>query len=226
MPIHLTAEEVRVLGVLIEKELTTPDYYPMTVNSLTNACNQKTNRDPVTQYTETNVLQAFDHLRKLEFARLVEETGSRVNKCRHRFVEMLHLSPAQTAVLTELMLRGAQTLGELRNRAERMHKFSSISEVETVLAELSSDEHFAAQTYGKPLVMRLPRQTGQKEVRFAHLLSGEPDFSLLSNDAASTPTAAGQATERVTALEIEVSALREEVRALREEFVSFKRQFE
>jgi hypothetical protein len=230
MPIHLSSEEVRVLSVLIEKELTTPEYYPMTVNALTNACNQKTNRDPVTHYSDTEVLRAFDHLRKLEFARLVEESGSRANKCRHRFVEMLHLTPPQTAVLTELMLRGAQTLGELRTRAERMYKFSSLEEVESTLLELISPEHFAAHTYGKPLVMRLPRQAGQKEARFTHLLSGEPDLSVItpqtSYEATSTPSLPSIDAGRLQALEEEVASLREEIRTLQENFATFKQQFE
>lgn len=228
MPIHLTPEEARVVAVLIEKELTTPDYYPMTLNALTNACNQKSNRDPVVQYTETEVVRAFDRLRTLEFARRVEESGSRANKCRHRFVEMLHLTPPQTAILCELMLRGAQTLGELRTRAERMHKFSSLEEVESTLLELISPEHFAAQTYGTPLVMRLPRQSGQKEARFAHLLSGEPDISSSTALQASIqePSTSFANDERIHVLEQEITSLRQELRALQEDFASFKRQFE
>ncbi len=228
MPINLTPEEARVCAVLIEKELTTPEYYPMTMNALTNACNQKSNRDPVVQYTETEVVRAFDHLRKLEFARLVEETGSRSNKCRHRLVEMLHLTPPQTAVLCELMLRGAQTLGELRSRAERMHKFTSLEEVETTLNDLSSEAHFAAHTYGKPLVVRLPRQAGQKEARFAHLLCGEPNIPNTSNDEPLKVSSAASASaheERITALETELAATKQELRALQEEFAAFKQQF-
>ncbi|TAE23583.1 MAG: DUF480 domain-containing protein [Candidatus Kapaibacterium sp.] len=228
MPINLTPEEARVCAVLIEKELTTPEYYPMTANALTNACNQKSNRDPVVQYTETEVMRAFDHLRKLEFARLVEESASRSNKCRHRFVEMLRLTPPQTAVLCELMLRGSQTLGELRTRAERMHKFTSLEEVETTLNDLASEAHFAAHTYGKPLVVRLPRQAGQKEVRYAHLLCGEPSITNTSNDEPLKVSAAASAAaheKRITALETELAATKQELRALQEELTAFKQQF-
>lgn len=227
MPLHLSAEEVRVLGVLIEKELTTPDYYPMTLNALTNACNQKSNRDPVVQYADTEVLRAFNQAKRRDLMRLVEDSsGSRTNKYRHRLVELFRLTPAQTAIMCELMLRGAQTSGELRARAERMHRFSSLDEVEIALTELSSVEHFVAQTYGTPLVICLPRQAGKKEPRYAHLLSGEPDLTQISNDAPSTPKSSSVHEERILALETEITVIKQELRGLQEEFTTFKRQFE
>jgi uncharacterized protein len=227
MSLNLSAEEVRVLGVLIEKERTTPDYYPMTLNALTNACNQKSNRDPVVQFADTDVLRAFDQAKRRDLMRLVEDSGgSRTNKYRHRLVELFRLTPAQTAIMCELMLRGAQTSGELRARAERMHRFSSLDEVEIALTELSSVEHFVAQTFGTPLVICLPRQAGKKEPRYAHLLSGEPDLTQMSSDTPSTPKPSSVQEERMLALETEITSLRQEIRGLQEEFAVLKRQFE
>ncbi len=218
----LSANEARVLGALIEKEITTPDYYPMTLNGLTAACNQKSNRDPVVQLSDSDVQQAFDEARKKALARLVDEGASRVPKYRQRVTETLHLTPPQTALLCELLLRGAQTLGELRSRAERMHSFASLTEVESVLAELSSGEHEGGIIAGTPLVTRLPRQTGQKEARFMHLLCGTssavqdlPPEAVVRADA-----------ERIGILEQEISTLKQELSSLQEEFRSFKRQFE
>jgi uncharacterized protein YceH (UPF0502 family) len=227
MSLNLSPEEVRVLGVLIEKELTTPDYYPMTLNALTNACNQKSNRDPVVQFVDTDVLRAFDQAKRRDLMRLVEDSsGSRTNKYRHRLVELFRLTPAQTAIMCELMLRGAQTSGELRARAERMHRFSSLDEVEIALTELSSVEHFVTQTFGTPLVICLPRQVGKKEPRYAHLLSGEPDFTQINNDAAPMPKSTSAHEERILALEMEIASLKQELRGFQEEFATFKRQFE
>lgn len=219
----LSPNEARVLGALVEKEITTPDYYPMTLNALTAACNQKSNRDPVLSLSENDVVQAFDEARKKALTRMVEAGASRVPKYRHRLAETLQLTLPQLAVLSELLLRGAQTPGEIRSRAERMHPFSSLTEVEVILAELSAAEHPATAIAGTPLVVRLPRQTGQKETRYTHLLCGIPTTQEPSVSA-SLPTNAD--AERLTALEEEVSALKQELSALREDFYALKRQLE
>jgi len=209
--------EVRILGVLIEKELTTPEYYPLTLNSLTNACNQKSNRDPVMHLEEEEVVRWLDKLRLKGFARLSGE-GGRVPKYCHCLGEKL--VPPELAVLAELLLRGPQTLGELRGRCERMAQFADIAAVEEVLAEL--------QKYELQLVTLLPRQPGQKEQRYAHLLSGEPKPQQLEKQAA--PEAARVKVmaedERITALEAEVALLKDEVAALRKTMEEFRAQFE
>ncbi len=219
----LSPNEARVLGALVEKEITTPDYYPMTLNALTAACNQKSNRDPVLSLSENDVVQAFDEARKKALARMVEVGASRVPKYRHRFAETLQLTLPQLAILCELLLRGAQTLGELRSRAERMHTFASLTEVEAVIAELSSAEHPTTAVAGTPLVVRLPRQAGQKEARYTHLLCGIPTAQ---EPFVSVAPATNIDAERLTALEEEVSALKQELSALREDFYALKRQLE
>lgn len=219
----LTQNEARVLGVLVEKEITTPDYYPMTLNALTAACNQKSNRDPVLSLSENDVVQAFDEVRKKALARMVEAGASRVPKYRHRLTETLQLTPPQTAIFCELLLRGSQTLGELRSRAERMHPFASLTEVEAVLTELSSAEHPATTIAGTTLVVRLPRQAGQKEARYTHLLCGIPTAQ---ESFVSVSPATNADAERLNALEEEVSVLKQELSALREDFYALKRQLE
>jgi uncharacterized protein len=211
--------EVRVLGCLMEKELATPEYYPLTLNALTNACNQKSNRDPVMGMAETDVVRALDALRFKQLA-VVSAEGGRVAKYRHILAEKLRLSPAELALLAELLLRGPQTLGELRTRTERMHTFPDLAAVEDALEELM------ART--PPLVMRLPRQPGRKEQRLAHLFSGEPEQ--LADEQAPAPEEARlkvmAENERQEKLEKEVAALREEVAALRLLVEEFKAQFE
>lgn len=225
----LSINEARVLGSLIEKELTTPDYYPMTLNALTAACNQKSNREPVMALTENEVQQAFDTARTKALARLVEPGASRVPKYRQRLTETLNLTPPQTAICCELLLRGAQTLGELRSRAERMYGFSSLAEVEAVLMELSSEAHPAVAIIQIPLVMRLPRLTGQKEPRYTHLLCGAPEAQMESSPPPTTTRTADGAQiseERITALEREMTTIREELSVLRKDFLAFKQQLE
>ncbi len=211
--------EVRVLGCLIEKELATPEYYPLTVNALTNACNQKSNRDPLMSIEETEVVRTLDALRMKHLAIQAAE-GGRAPKYRHILAERQRLDPPELAVLAELLLRGPQTVGELRNRAERMHQFSDLAAVEAVLEEL------LART--PPLVTRLPRQPGRKESRFAHLFAGES--ALIATDLAPpTETSIHMVTadkERITRLEEEVAALRAEVAELRQAVGAFKAQFE
>jgi uncharacterized protein YceH (UPF0502 family) len=163
----LTDAEVRVLGVLVEKQLTTPDYYPLTLNALVNACNQTTSRDPVVSYDEATVTRALDGLRDKKFAFVFSGADSRVLKYGHKLAERLELAPDETAALCVLLLRGPQTAGEIRTRTGRLHAFTSLAEVDATLATLAAKRPHA-------LVTRLPRQPGFKEARFAHLLSGEP----------------------------------------------------
>ena len=202
--------EVRVLGVLVEKQITTPEYYPLTLNALTLACNQKNNRYPVTAYAEDEVAQAVESLREKNLVYIFYGSTSRVPKYKHVMPEVLHLTPPETAVICVLMLRGPQTPGELRGNASRLFEFAGLDEVEQTLAGLISHEP-------DPLVIRLPRQSGQKEVRFAHLLSGE-----ISVEA---PTPAEPASPRQT-LEQKVDGLIAEVERLRLQFEEFKKQFE
>ncbi len=217
MKMPINEIEARILGALIEKELTTPEYYPLTLNSLTNACNQKSNRDPVMTLEEVDIVRGLDKLRMNGFARQSGE-GGRVPKYCHSLGEKL--APPELAVLAELLLRGPQTLGELRGRSDRMTPFADISAVEEVLADLHNFE--------PSLVTLLPRQTGQKEQRYAHLLSGEPHYSQI--DRQSAPEAARikvmAEDERFAALESEVAALREEVASLKGIVEEFKAQFE
>lgn len=211
----LTEIETRVLGALIEKQVTTPEYYPLTLNALTLACNQKNNRYPVTSYTENQVADALESLREKNLTYVFYGSTSRVPKYKHVAPEVMHLNPAETALMCALMLRGAQTLGELRGNASRLHEFSSLEEVEQTLNELISRDT-------EPLVVRLPRQSGQKEGRFAHLLSGEIDVEAL----AAAETERAPAPRRSSALEEKVDALAAEVEKLKEQFEHFRRQFE
>jgi len=219
MEMELNAIEARVLGCLIEKELTTPEYYPLSLNALTNACNQKSNRDPVMALEEQDVVRALDGLRFKQLA-VVSADGGRVPKYRHLLAEKLQLVTSEMALLCELLVRGPQTMGELRTRAERMHAFPDLAVVEEVLRELLERE--------QPLVTRLARQAGRKEARFAHLFSGEPE--LAADEATAPPEAARvrvmEENERIARLEGEVAALREEVSGLRQLVEEFKRQFE
>lgn len=219
MDVILNGTELRVLGSLIEKELTTPEYYPLSLNALVNACNQKSNRDPVTSLEESEVIRALDSLRFKQFA-LLSGMGGRVAKYRHALVEKFRFSPAELALLCELLVRGPQTVGELRTRAERMHQFADLSEVETVLGELM--ERTPA------VVARLPRQPGRKEPRYCHLFAGEPDLTAVEGAA---PPEAGRAgsgadSEKIARLEEELSELRQEVSVLRQMVADFKKSFE
>ena len=198
---ELTAEEVRVLGCLMEKEATTPEYYPLTLNALVTACNQTSNREPVVSYDAGMVTEALDRLRELKLIRVVYPSSGRATKYRHVLDEALGLDGEQRAVLTVLMLRGPQTLGELRTRTERMHPFESTAEVETVLDGLATRQ--------PALVVRLERQPGQKEARTAHLLAGTPAMPEPSSYS-STSTAAparSAVNDRIDALEQRVAEL-------------------
>src|SRR5664279_2529950 len=168
MEVTLNEVEVRVLGCLIEKEMTTPEYYPLSLNALTNACNQKSNRDPVMALAEEDVVRALNRMRFNQLT-VVSGESSRVAKYRHLLAENMGLIPAELAVICELLVRGPQTVGELRTRCERMHAFPDLTAVEEVLKELTEREN--------PLIVRMPRQSGRKEARNAHVFSGMPDMT-------------------------------------------------
>jgi len=211
------------LGALVEKQITTPEYYPLTLNALTAACNQKNNRHPVTAYNEDEVAQAIETLREKNLVYVFYGSTSRVPKYKHVVPEVLHLTPPETAIMCVLMLRGPQTPGELRGNASRLYEFSGLDEVEQTLAGLITHEP-------DPLVTRLPRQAGQKEVRFTHLLSGPPvDMPLQPlPQAASIPPSQAQAAPIPTrqSLEQKVDALAAEVEKLRLQFEEFRKQFD
>ena len=207
--------ETRVLGSLIEKQVTTPEYYPLTLNALTLACNQKNNRNPVTSYSENQVADALESLREKNLAYVFYGSTSRVPKYKHVVPEVMHLSHPELALMCVLMLRGAQTLGELRGNGARLHEFSSLEEVEETLNKLITRDP-------DPLVARLPRQPGQKDGRFAHLLSGEIDLEALSESERAQPVSAS----RRSGLEQKVEELAAEVQKLKEQFEQFRKQFE
>jgi uncharacterized protein YceH (UPF0502 family) len=206
----LDERELRVLACLIEKEGTTPEYYPLSLNAVTLACNQKTNRDPVVSYDEDAVSDALDSLREKHLARSV--SGSRVVKYEHSVLEVFNLGRRELALLCTLMLRGPQTAGELRDRSDRMRSFSDLEEVEACLEGLMHWEP-------APLVTRLARQPGMKESRYVHLLSGD-------NEPPARSAPLELAVSLKNPLEAQVESLRKELQELREEFTRFRRQFE
>lgn len=207
---QLNQVEIRVLGALIEKDMTTPDYYPMSLNALVNACNQKTNREPVTSYDDGCVMEALEALRGVQLAVFVHESGSRVEKFRHRLGESFNFTRGELAVMAVLMLRGPQTVAELRERAARLHVFEDSSAVEHTLHRLEGRQE-------QPLAKLLPRLSGMKESRWAQLLGGEPDWSEDQLATPAQPNPAGLA-ERVENLEAELRALRAEFQRFREQF--------
>ena len=210
---NLSEIETRVLGALVEKQITTPEYYPLTLNALTAACNQKNNRYPVTAYNENDVAQAVETLREKNLVYIFYGSTSRVPKYKHVVPEVLHLTAPETAIMCVLMLRGPQTPGELRGNASRLHDFSGLDEVEQTLAGLITHEP-------EPLVTRLSRQAGQKEVRFAHLLSGPPVEIPPEPLPPATPIPGRQTLEQ------KVDALAAEVEKLRLQFEEFRKQFD
>ncbi len=216
----LTDVETRVLGSLVEKQVTTPEYYPLTLNALTLACNQKNNRNPVTSLSEDEVAQALESLREKNLTYVFYGSTSRVPKYKHVMTDVLHLSPPELAVMCVLLLRGSQTTGELRGNGSRLYEFSGLEEVEATLNSLITREP-------DPLVTRLPRQPGQKEARFAHLLSGEVslDTSVQEERPREIATRSTQ-TDRVSKLEADVETLKAEVEKLCEQFEGFRKQFE
>ena len=214
----LTDTDVRALGSLIEKELTTPDNYPLSLNALVNACNQSSNRAPVVQYDEVTVKAAVDRLRKYSLVRSMQRSGERVMKYMHLLGDAENLDRAQLAILDVLMLRGPQTLGEVRTHASRMYDFRQLDDVEATLDGLASRSP-------EPLVVRLERQPGQKEARYAHLLSGEPAVVVASVDQEPVERAEPR-VDRIAELEQAVAVLRDEVAGLRAEIAELKRVFE
>jgi len=208
-PVKLTSVEARVLGALIEKEVTTPDYYPLTLNALVNACNQRSNRDPVMDLDEDDVRQALHGLEEKHLAGRARSADGRVTKYEHWLGEAFNFSRAETALICVLLLRGPQTPGELRSRTERMHAFAEIGDVLSGLQKLIERE--------TPLVALMPRQPGARESRYAHLLSGPVDSSLVDTGAPIVETAgdASAQSERITQLENSLLELQREVSALR-----------
>ena len=216
----LSEIEVRVLGALVEKQVTTPEYYPLTLNALTLACNQKNNRHPVTSYSENEVAQALETLREKNLTYVFHGSTSRVPKYKHVMPEVMHLNPPETAVMCVLMLRGPQTIGELRGHGGRLHTFTSLEEVDSTVNALTTHDP-------DPMVVRLPRQPGQKEARFAHLLSGTPAEEIASEAPAARPVLPRQSDrDRIEQLEETVTALKDEVQTLKQQFAEFKKQFE
>jgi uncharacterized protein len=216
--ITLNEVECRILGSLVEKEVTTPEYYPLSVNALVNACNQKSNRDPVMNLDEAVVRQTLYSLEGQSLVRSVSPADSRVTKYEHRLQEVFNFYRHEIAILCLLLLRGPQTPGELRSRAERMHSFDDLSAVQSSLQHLMKRE--------PPLVMPLPRQPGTKETRYAHLLSGdvaqaEPEPKV--KEAALERFVDG---DRVRQLEEEITGLKNEIADLKQQFTQFRKQFE
>ena len=218
MPEILTEIEARILGSLVEKQLTTPEYYPQTLNALTAACNQKNNRDPVVSYNERTVTEALETLRDRNLVYVFYGSTSRVPKYKHMLPTVYELEPPETAIICELLLRGPQTSGELRGRCERLFGFSNLGEVQETLDGMMRRDD--------PLAVRLPVQPGRKEARFAHLLSGEIDIEALAVAPATRAMRGGVDSERVEKLEEEVSGLRSEVETLKQTFDDFRKQFE
>jgi uncharacterized protein YceH (UPF0502 family) len=216
----LDETEVRVLGALAEKEATTPDYYPLSLNALVNACNQKSNRHPVMSLHESTVRAALDNLNRKGLAGEAGGAGSRVTKFEHRLQEAFNFSRPENAVLCLLLLRGPQTPGELRGRTERLHHFDDLEAVHSALQHLMDRQ--------PPLVKVLARLPGTKESRYAHLLSGdveawEPELAQASTP--STGTASAD-SERIARLEAEVAGLQEEIASLKQQIADFHKQSE
>jgi uncharacterized protein YceH (UPF0502 family) len=216
--IFLSEAEARVLGSLIEKELTTPAYYPLSLNALANACNQKSNRDPFMNLDEDAVREALRSLQQKELAGPADDMTGRVTKYEHRLQEAFNFTRHEIAILCELLLRGPQTPGELRGRAERMHRFDDLGIVQSTLQRLMKRE--------PPLVKILPRQPGTKEARYAHLLCG--DVETAEREPASGAAVTGNSTggERIARLEDEVAVLQKEVADLKQQLAAFRKQFE
>ena len=219
--INLSEAAARVLGALVEKEITTPEYYPLSLNALLNACNQKTNREPVMNLDEDAVTAAMRSLSDFELAGAANTSDSRVRKYEHRLGEAFNFTRPEIAVICVLLLRGAQTPGEIRGRGERLHHFEELNDVQAALQKLMQRE--------PALVKVLPRQPGTKESRYKHLMSG--DVEIAANEGAHDDVRGRSGVEpvdggRMARLEAEVEKLRSEVAELREQFAQFRKQFE
>ena len=216
----LTEIETRVLGALIEKDITTPDYYPLSLNALVNACNQKNNREPVMTLAEETVRTALAMLQEKRLAGPASGADSRVTKYEHRLQEVFNFDRREIAVVCALLLRGPQTPGELRGRTERMYHFEALDDVISTLDRLAQRE--------PPLAQVLPRQPGTKESRYTHLFAGEPsipDLPVSTVSDFSTPSASS-AIDRVARLEVEVADLRRGLSDVQQQFAAFRKQFE
>ena len=215
----LTPTEIRVLGSLVEKDITTPDYYPLSLNALVNACNQKNNREPVTSLTEDEVRQALGTLQEKRMAGPAGGADSRVTKYEHRLQEVFNFTRGEIAVMCVMLLRGPQTPGELRGRTERMFHFETLDDVQSTLQRLIQR--------APALVKMLTRQPGTKENRYAHLLGGEIEDGVVETahpDASPAPSASS--SNRITVLEAQVSELKADVASLKQQFAEFRKQFE
>lgn len=215
MDFILSDVEARVLGSLIEKSLTTPDYYPLSLVALTTACNQKSNRDPIVDFDETIVVRALDSLKEKQL--VVQSDASRVPKYAETLVNRHSLLAREAAILMTLLLRGAQTVGEIRTRSERAYSFEDIAAVETALNEMIEAGN----------IIKLPRQPGRKESRYTHLLSGEPlpEEMTFARPEAATLSVRSE-NDRIDSMRSEIESLREELEQFRAEFARFKQQFE
>ena len=216
MNIVLNPAEARVLGALVEKDITTPDYYPLSLNALINACNQKNNREPVTNFDEETVRLALRNLSDKHLAGAAGGADSRVTKYEHRLQEVFNFTRQETALICVLLLRGPQTPGELRGRTERMYQFEHLDDVLSGLQQLMRRE--------PPLAKALGRRPGTKEVRYAHLLSG--DVEAWEPPAESASSSGSADAERIIQLEEQVASLRNEVAELKQQMADFRKQFE
>jgi uncharacterized protein YceH (UPF0502 family) len=214
--LNLSSIETRILGCLLEKERTTPEYYPLSLNSLVTACNQTTNRDPIVSYSEKIVEEGLDLLRQKKLAMLIHTAGARVAKYRHTFLDLYNLNAREVALIGVLMLRGSQTPGELRSRTERMCGAMNLSDVETLLDELTAGDD--------PLVKVIAPRPGQKEKRYVQLLSDQADTGETASDSG-RPIEETPQKSRLDVLENEIHALRAEMSALREDLEQFKKLF-
>ncbi len=219
MDFELNEAEARVFGCLLEKQMTTPENYPLSLNTLLNACNQKSNRSPVVDYDENTVLNALSGL--IDKKLVLKSDVGRVSKYEERFTRERNFVKRESAILCVLLLRGPQTAGELRSRTERMHQFTNLEAVNMTLAELEEME----------LITKLPKRPGRKEIRYIHRMSGDPQCDspseiagVFSNEA--SRSVSGERDARISALEETVEALRIEVGALKRDFADFKKQFE
>lgn len=221
MDILLSPVEVRILGSLIEKELATPQYYPLSLNSLTNACNQKSNRDPLMALDEHTVEKAVDRIRNTKLVWRVSTMGNRVSKYEHNICQIKDFTLQEKSVLCELFLRGPQTVGELRTHAGRFCELGTLEEVEALLQGLIDD------TEKGPFVQKLPREMGRRENRYAHLFCGEVVIDSESREPVDTYTVTvHDEIKRIEALEAEIADLKSELVGLKEKFEIFRKQFE
>jgi len=222
MQVTLTSIEARVLGALIEKEITTPEYYPLSLNALSNACNQKSNRDPVMHLEESEIRKALNHLEYQCLVRSVSSTDSRVTKFEHRLQDAFNFYRPEVAIICELLLRGPQTPGELRTRASRLHAFEDLESVHSALNRLEKRD--------PPLVTVLPRQPGTKEARYAHLLGDVPPVAPAAPAHATASrdhdAATASSNQRIESLVAEVTELRNQIADLQSQFATFRKQFE